>query len=125
MIWIKSGLLPKLDVAHVLDGIDVVDDVHVVGSNPPGTIIPQGLVAIVDLGVMGRGCSHRSGSPDDGWHNSILGRGAGTFKQVHLDAVGAEDVGDSLGEQAAAVTHVMTHNHGNLVQVLEGFGSGS
>ena len=48
----QVGIALKLDVAHVLDGVNVIDDVHVVGGYHLGTVIPVGLVAVVDFGIV-------------------------------------------------------------------------
>ena len=46
--------------------------------------------------------------------------GAGTLKQIHLEAVGREDIGHGLGKQAAVVAHIVPDDHLDLLQVLEG-----
>ena len=91
------------------------------GSNHLGTVIPVGLVAVVNLGIVRGRDVHTALATQATDGIAHLGGGAGTLKQIHLDAVGAEDVGNGLGKQATVVAHVMTHNHRNLVQVLEGF----
>ena len=90
------------------------------GSDNLCTVIPVGLVAVVDLRIVRGSDVHTALAAQATDGIAHFGSGARSLKQIDLDAVGAEDVGDRLGKQAAVVAHVMTHDHRDLVQVLEG-----
>ena len=44
---------------------------------------------------------------------------AARVEEIHLDAVGREDVGNDFGEFAAVVAHVVTHHNLDFREVLE------
>ena len=48
----EFGIALELDFAHVLDGINMVDYVHVVRCHHLSAIVPVGLVAVIFLGVV-------------------------------------------------------------------------
>ena len=109
----------KLDFAHIGNGIDVLNDVHVMGSDHLCTVVPVGLVAVVDFGIV-RCCDvHTALATQAADGITYLGRGTRTFKQIHFNAVGTEDIGDCLGKQTAVVAHVMANDNRNLVPILE------
>ena len=115
----QVGIALELDVAHVLDGVDVVDDVHIVGSDNLCTVIPVGLVAVVYLRIVRGSDVHTALAAQATDGIAYLGSGARSLKQIDLDAVGAEDVGYRLGKQAAVVAHVMANDNRDLRQIFE------
>ncbi len=115
----QVGVALKLDVAHVLNGVDVVDDIHVVRGDHLCTVIPIGFVAVVNLGVVRRRDVHTALAAQTADSVADFRSGTRALKQIDLDAIGTEDIGDRLGKQAAVVAHVMANDYRNLRQVLE------
>ena len=87
------------------------------GSDYLGAVAPVCLIAIVFLGVV-RGCDvHAALTTQFTDCERKLGSGTEIFEEIHLDAVGREDVGYDFGEFAGVVTHVMAYNHADLGHV--------
>ena len=82
-------------------------------------VVPVGFVAVVLLGVVAGGEDDAALATEVADGEGHFGRGAHIIEEIYLDAVGGEDVGRSLGEEAAVVAAVVAHYHTDLFQILE------
>ena len=87
----------ELDVFH-LHLVHLVDDARVVGGQHLRAVSPVGLVAIVLLGVVACGDVDAALASEMAYGERAFRRGAHVVEEVHLYAVGREDVGHGLGE---------------------------
>ncbi len=90
------------------------------GSEHLSAVVPVGLVAVILAGVVAGGDVHTGLAAQLADGEGDLGRGAQALEEVHLDAVGREDVSHALGEHASVVTAVVAYYHRALL-AREGF----
>ena len=109
----------KLDFAHTGNGVDVLDDVHIVGRDNLCAVVPVGLVAVIFLGIVRSGDIHTTLATQQADGVGHLGGRTGAFEKVDLDAVCREDIGNRLGKQAAVVSHIVPHDNLDLLQMGE------
>ena len=109
----------EADMLHSLDAVDMIDDIYVVGSDDLRSVLPVGLVAVVFLGIVGGRDIHAALASEMAYGERQLRSGAERVEQIHLYAVGRENVGHDLGKEARIVAHVMPHGHLDLRQILE------
>ena len=109
----------ELDLVDRSDCVDVGDRLNVVGSDHLSAVAPVCLVAVVFLRVVA--CSHHYAALASEFADSVahLGHGTAGIEEIHLDAVGREDVGGEFGELAGVVAHVVTDSHRDLREILE------
>ena len=109
----------EADAPHSLDAANVVDDVDIVGRDDLRSVLPVGLVAVVFLGIVGGGDVYAALASEMTDGERKLRRGTERVEEIHLDAVGREDVGHDLGEEARVVAHVVTYGNLDFREILE------
>ena len=82
-------------------------------------IIPIGLVAVVLARVVAGGDVDAALATQVADGKGNFRRRAQVVKEIDLDAVGREDGCRDFSKLAAVVAAVVSHNHGDLLQVLE------
>ncbi len=97
--------------------VHLVDDTLVMRLEHLRAVLPVRLVAVVLLGVVGSGDVHTTLTLEMTDSEGHLRRRTQGLKEVHLNAVSREDVGNRLGEHTSVITAVMTH-HNSYAAVL-------
>ena len=115
-----GGVALHLHFLDALDGLDVGDDVDIVGCDDLRAVAPVGLVAVVLLGVVAGRDVYATLAAEMADGIGQLGGGAEVLEEVDLDAVGREHVGYEFGELTGIVAHVVSYHDLDFGQVGEG-----
>ena len=125
-VHLAADNLDEVGVAlefHILDFnlVHLVDDARVVRREHLCAILPISLVAIVFLRVVAGRHVHTClcAKLTDG--EADLGRGTKALKEIDLDSVGREDVGNGFSEETAIVAAVVTDHNAESLLSWEGF----
>ena len=98
-----------------LNLVHLVNDTLVMGSQYLCTVCPVSLVTVVFLGVVACCYVHTGNGTELADGKADFGSGAKAFKEIYLDAVGAENGRYGFCKEAAVVAAVVTHNHTALL----------
>ena len=82
-------------------------------------VVPIGFVAVVFFRVVRCSDDHTALASEMADCKRHFRSRAARVEEIHLDAVGREDVGNDFGEFAAVVAHVVTHHNLDFREVLE------
>ena len=101
--------------------VHLVDDALVVWCQHLCAVFPIGLVAVVLLGIVAGGNVYAGLCMQVTDGEGHFGSGSEALKEIHLDAVGAEDGSHCLGKETAVVAAVMAYHYAQLLAFGEGF----
>ena len=98
------------DILHA-HFVHLFDDTLIMRLEHLATILPVCFISVILLRVVGSGNVHTTLTFEVTDSERNLRRRAKRLKQIHLDAVGGEDVCHRLSEQTTVVTAVVTYDH--------------
>ena len=94
----KVGVALKLDLAHILNVINIVDNVNIVRRHHLSTVIPIGLVAVILLGIVRSSDIYTTLAAQQANTIRHLRSRTWSLKKINLDAIGTEYIGNSFGK---------------------------